>query len=194
MAVIKKEASLLPESENPRSFGSRFFKWITTVGRVTIVLTEFIVISAFVSRFWLDRKNSDLSEVSRQKQSILESVIPFEKEFVQLQQRLIYIKDFYNNQPEYDKQIDSLVTSTPQDLFFENFSISKDEKLKLITINTSLIAYKEESIVSFITNLMVNPDIYQVNVNKIEKKEKENKYSISLTLLFKSTKASIKKT
>jgi hypothetical protein len=190
--AVKKEVSLLPESENPRSFLARFFKWVTTAGRATIIITELIVISAFISRFWLDRKNSDLSEISRQKQAILESVIPFETDFVKLQQRLTYIKDFYNNQPEYNKQIDSLIKSTPEDLFFERLSISKDEKSNLVTINTSLTAYKEESIVSFITNLMVNPDIDQVNVNKIEKKEKENQYSVSLTLLFKSAKANNK--
>ena len=188
----KKEISLLPESENPNSFGVRFFNWITTAGRAVIVITEFVVISAFVSRFWLDRKNSDLSEISRQKQAILESVIPFEADFTKLQQRLIYIKDFYNNQPEYSNQINSLINSTPEDLFFERLSISRDEKLKTVTINTSLIAYKEEVIVSFITNLMANPDIDQVNVDKIEKKERENQYSVSLTLLFKKAKANIK--
>jgi len=188
----KKEISLLPESENPRSFGSRFFKWITTTGRVAIVLTELIVISVFISRFWLDRKNSDLSEVLRQKQSILENVIPFEEEFTGLQQRLSYIKDFYSKQPEYNNQIDSLITSTPQSVFYETLSISKDEDSKTTTINTSLIAYKEEDIVSFITNLMLNPDIDKVNVNKIEKKEKENQYSIFLTLFFKPIKVNSK--
>ena len=190
--AVKKEISLLPESENPNSIGVHFFNWVTTAGRGTIVITEFIVILAFISRFWLDRKNSDLSEISRQKQSILESVVPFESEFVKLQQRLAYIKDFYNNQPQYDKQINSLITSTPQDLFFEKLSISNNEQSKSITIDTSLVAYKEESIVSFITNLMLNPDIDQVNVNKIEKKEKESQYSISLTLFFKSAKANTK--
>ena len=187
--AVKKELSLLPESENPRSFGARFFKWITSTGRVTIILTELIVISVFISRFWLDRKNSDLSEISRQKQAILESIVPFEKEFIQLQQRLSYIKNFYSNQPKYDNQINSLIVSTPEDLFYETLSVSQDEKSKATTINTSLIAYKEESIVSFITNLMLNPDIDQVNVNKIEKKEKENKYSVSITLFFKPIKA-----
>lgn len=190
--AAKKEISLLPESENPRSFGARFFKWITTTGRVTIIFTELIVISVFISRFWLDRKNSDLSEVSRQKQAILESIAPFETEFVQLQERLTYIKDFYQNQPDYNKQINSLVTSTPQDLFFEKLSVNRDEKTKLTIINTSLIAYREESIVSFITNLMLNPEIDQVNVQKIEKKEKENQYSISLTLLFKPVSSNTK--
>ena len=187
--AVKKEISLLPESENPRSFGARFFKWITTTGRVVIILTELVVISVFMSRFWLDRKNSDLSEISRQKQAILESVIPFETEFIQLQQRLAYIKNFYSSQPDYEKQINSLISSTPQDIFYDRLSVSKDEKSKSTVINTSLTAYREESLVSFITNLMLNPDIDQVNVNKIEKKEKESQYSISITLFFKPVKA-----
>jgi hypothetical protein len=190
--ATKKEISLLPQSQNPRSFGARFFKWITTTGRVAIILTELIVISVFISRFWLDRKNSDLSEISRQKQAIIESVVPFETEFTQLQQRLAYIKNFYANQPEYDQQINSLISSTPQDLFYDKILVSKDEKTKLTSITTSLIAYKEESIVFFITNLMLNPDIDQVDVNKIEKKEKENRYSISLTLFFKPVKTDTK--
>ena len=190
--AIKKELSLLPESENPRSFGARFFKWITTTGRVTIILTELIVISVFISRFWLDRKNSDLSEIARQKQAILESAIPFEAEFIGLQKRLSYIKNFYSNQPEYNKQISSLISSTPTDLFYDKLSISTDEKTKTTTIDTSLIAYKEESIVSFITNLMLNPDISQVDITKIEKKEKENQYSVSLVLYFNAVKAETK--
>jgi len=186
--AIKKELSLLPESENPRSFGARFFKWITTTGRVTIVLTEFIVISVFISRFWLDRKNSDLSEIARQKQAILESATPFETEFINLQQRLSYIKSLYSNQPEYDKQISSLIFSTPPDIFYNQLSISMDKKTKITIIDASLTAYKEESIVSFITNLTLNSDINQVDVTKIEKKEKENKYLISIVLYFNENK------
>lgn len=188
----KKELSLLPESENPRSFKAHFFKWVTTTGRVTIVLTELIVISVFISRFWLDRKNSDLSEVARQKQAILESTTPFETEFTQLQSRLSYIKNFYANQPDFSQQINSLISSTPSDLFYNKISISTDKKTNNTVINASLIAYKEESIVSFITNLALNPDIDQLDITKIEKKEKENQYSISLTLYFNSVKSETK--
>jgi len=183
--AIKKELSLLPESENPRSFGARFLKWITTTGRTTIVITELIVISVFISRFWLDRKNSDLSEVVRQKQAIIESATPFVTEFTGLQKRLSYIKNFYSNQPEYSQQISSLISSTPSDLFYNKISVFTDEKTEMTVVTTSLSAYKEESIVVFITNLMLNPDIDQVNITKIEKKEKENQYSVSLTLNFK---------
>ena len=71
----------MPDSYNPNSFNARFIKWLTTIGRWVMTLTELIVISAFISRFWLDRKNSDLSDLIRQKQAILESTQYFESEF-----------------------------------------------------------------------------------------------------------------
>jgi len=185
--AVKKELSLLPEAENPNSFSARLFYWLTTVGRWVIVLTELIVVSAFISRFWLDRKNSDLSEVLRQQQAILESTQDFEKEFSLFQQKLKTIKNFYSNEPNYDQKIISFVNSTPQDIVFNNLSVKKDNTSGNITANASLTAYNEDSIVSFISNLMLNPDIQNVDVDKIEKKDKENNYSVSVSLVFKNS-------
>jgi len=186
--AIKKELSLLPDTENPNSFSARVFKWLTTIGRSVIVITELIVVLAFLSRFWLDRKNSDLSEVVRQQQAILESTQNFENEFSSLQQRLIMIKNFYAKQPQYDQQIDLLVTSTPQDIIFNNLSVNYDPSTTQTKAIASLTAFKEDSIVNFITNLMVNPGIQSVDINQIEKKSKENNYSISISVVFKNSK------
>ena len=80
----KKEISLLPAEENLNTFSARFLKWVTSVGRVVIVFVELIVIGAFLSRFWLDRKNSDLSETLRQQKAILASTQEFEKDYLEL--------------------------------------------------------------------------------------------------------------
>ncbi len=184
--VNKKELSLLPDAENPHSFSARAIKWVTTIGRWVIVLTELVVIVAFISRFWLDRKNSDLSEVIRQRQAILASTHEFEEEFKSFQQRLIYVRNFYQNQPTYDEKVDTLVKSTPNDLTYESISIKQDTKNSDITISASLFAFNEESIVDFINNLKLNPKIDLVNINKIEKKANENHYLISVTAVFKN--------
>jgi phosphoribosylformylglycinamidine (FGAM) synthase PurS component len=185
--AIKKEISLLPEAENPNSFSTRLFKWLTTVGRWVIVLTELIVVGAFLSRFWLDRKNADLSETVRQDQSILESTKDFEAEFNSLQERLKSIRNFYANEPQYNQQIDILVNSTPKDLIYNNISVTHDTKLNQIKADASLMAFKENSIISFISNLMLNPNIESVNINQIEKKDKENNYSIDISVVFKNS-------
>jgi len=181
--AIKKEISLLPEAENPNSFGAVFFKWLTTVGRWIIVVTELVVILAFISRFWLDRKNSDLSEIVRQQQSILDSTKYFESEYTSFQERLKTIKEAYANQPEYDQYLLSLIKSTPQDLVYNTISTQKNSDNEIVT-TASLISSNENSIVNFISNLMLNPDIKSVDIDKIEKKPKENNYTVLISLVF----------
>lgn len=187
--AVKKEVSLLPNSENPNSFSSRLIKWSTTTGRVVIIFTELIVVCAFISRFWLDRKNSDLSEILRQKTAILQSTQTFEAEFKQLQQKLSSIKVSYANQPKYDQQLASLIKSTPEEIYYKDISLSQDEKTLQTVVVSDLIAYREDIIVNFITNLMVNPDIKQVDIKRIEKKPKENQYDVLVSLVFNSPTA-----
>jgi Tfp pilus assembly protein PilN len=180
----KKEVSLLPDSENVNSFGSRFIRWITTAGRFVIVFTELIVISAFISRFWLDRKNADLSDVIRQQKAILASTQDFEKEYTLLEQRLKFVKDFYANRPSFTPQLNSLIESTPPDIVFQALSVDTDPETGKIAASLDLEAYKENSIIDFVTNLTVNPDIETVIVNNINKRPKENNYVIRINLVF----------
>lgn len=187
--AIKKELSLLPDSENPNSLNARIFKWLTTVGRWVIVMTELVVVLAFISRFWLDRKNSDLSETIRQQQAILSTTQNFESEYKSLQQRLTLIKKFYDNDPKYDQKISLLINSTPNDLVYKNLSIKTDTQTNKVTAEASLIAFNEVSIIAFINNLKLNKDIETVNINQIEKKSEENNYSISFSVIFKNSKS-----
>jgi hypothetical protein len=181
----KKEISLLPDEENPDSPSARLLQWITTVGRFVIVFTELIVICAFISRFWLDRKNSDYSDILRQQKAILESTQAFEKDYSLLQQRLKVIKDFYSKTPKYNSKIISLAESTPKDIIFNRLVVENDTDRKSIVANIELTSYKEEAIVDFITNLTVNENIQTVDVKSIEKKPKENQYAVKLFLVFK---------
>jgi len=179
----KKEISLLPDEENLNSLSARIFQWLTTVGRYIIVFTELIVICAFLSRFWLDRMNSDLDEVIRQQEAILDSTNSFATQYSQLQQRLGVIKDFYQNQPDYQSKIQTLSDSTPLDITYTNLTLDRDTKNN-ITAKINFTAYQENSIVDFITNLIVNPQIASVDIQTIEKKTKENIYHVNLSLVF----------
>jgi hypothetical protein len=181
----KKEISLLPDEENINSLSSRIIRYLTTVGRYIIVFTELIVIGAFLSRFWLDRKNSDLSEVIRQQKAIMQSTGNFEKDYNELKIRLETIKTFYSSQPDFKSKISSITTSTPLDIIYRTFAISQSPTTGKTAASISLIAYNEESIVNFISNIILNPDIASVSVNSIEKQPKDTKYNISISLSFK---------
>lgn len=180
-----KDPSLLPDSENNNTIFGRVLRWLTTVGRFVIVFTELIVISAFLSRFWLDRKNSDLSEVIRQQKAILESTKDFEIEFNLLQDRLGVIKDFYSVSHRSQSQIETLVESTPFEITYSSLSLTPLSKSSPATAELNLVSPREEAIVDFITNLTVNPQIQEVKVKNIEKKPRDSRYFINLSLIFK---------
>ncbi len=180
----KKEISLLPEDIDLNSTSSRILRWVTTVGRVVIIVTELIVIGAFLSRFYLDRKNADLSEIIRQQKAILDSTQNFENEFTDIQTKLTTIKKVYSATPDYDVKIQNLVSSTPLDIKYERLTVKKSDNGQ-ISADISLFAYQEESIVNFITNLILNPETDSVNVKSIQKNSKENFYRVSISLTFK---------
>ena len=185
--LAKKEMSFLPEEENVNSITARFVRWITTVGRFVIVFTELIVICAFLSRFWLDRTNSDLSEVVRQQKAILESTVDFENDYNQLQKRLKLIKNYYQNQPEYQSCLTTLVESTPAEISYTSLEINRNSTNQIVA-DINLSAYNESSIVDFITNLFVNPKVSSVDIKVIEKKPKDTKYNVDLSLVFNPVK------
>ncbi len=185
MPPPKKEISLLPSEENLNSPLAKITKWATSTGRVVIIFVELIVILAFLSRFSLDRRNADLSETLRQQKAILASTKDFESDYVSLQKRLSYIKDFYSNEPQYVALIDSLVSSVPNDIYFQLFTFKKDPDNQQLYCQAQLYSFQEQSLIDFITNVGLNPDVESVNVQKIEKKAKDNKYFLDVTIFFK---------
>ncbi len=175
----QKEITLLPQESDNNSLSSRIIRYSSSIGRYIIVFTELIVISAFLSRFWLDRQNSDLSETLRQQKAIVDSTAEFDKEYSSLQSRLKYIDTQYKNQPKYVQNITALVSSLPADIFFQNLTLNRDTAL------VSIYSYQEDSLVNLIVNLSQNPNIATVDIRKIEKKSKDAKYFVDIFLKFK---------
>lgn len=185
----KKEISLLPQEENSQSPLARFLRWATGVGRVVIIFTELIVILAFFSRFWLDRENADLSDTLRQQKAIIASTKEFEEDYLSLQERLNYIDKFYKNRPDFTRYMRSLVSTVPNDIFFQSLAFKKQPDKSDLSCVAQLYSYQESSLVDFITNASLNPDIDSVDVRRIEKKSRDNKYYLDVVINFKNSEA-----
>lgn len=63
--------NLLPKDSFEFSALGKILKWTTSVGRVLVVMTEFVVILAFASRFYFDKKLNDLTEELEGKTAII---------------------------------------------------------------------------------------------------------------------------
>ena len=70
--------NLLGQQDLEHTPWGRIVSWATTYGRYIMITTEIMVLLAFISRFSLDRKNTDLTEEVTQKQAILEANTSFE--------------------------------------------------------------------------------------------------------------------
>lgn len=181
---ITKKLSLLPDSENSNSFLSRFLNWITSVGRVVIIFTELIVVAVFLSRFYLDRQNADLSERIRQQRAILNSVKKFEEEFKILQKQVTVIQNLKKQaNPNYDQKLKYIAQATQPSIIFQNLSLSLKDSV--ITANISFNSPSEEELVNFISNLSLHPKVKSVDIQKIEKKPKNNSLFVDLVVTFK---------
>lgn len=89
---ITPEINLLPENELENRPGGKFLKWALSWGKKVVILTELIVVSAFLSRFWLDSEVANLSEEIDRRKTIITSSDDFEKEFRAAKFRLEKVK------------------------------------------------------------------------------------------------------
>ena len=178
----KKEISLLPEQNAAEIVAGKFVKCILSVGRYIVIFTELIVIGAFMSRFWLDRKNSDLSEKIRQQKAILTSTQIFEMEFRDFQMRVNKISDGIQEKYLPVEALDLVAASLPTDVLLSDFRYSKEKE----GIKASLKAqiFSEAGLAEFIDRLIDNPSIATVQIGTIEKEEGKGGMTIQFIVNF----------
>jgi Tfp pilus assembly protein PilN len=159
--------NLMDQPEFESSSVGRLLTWAITYGRYIMIGTEIIVLLAFISRFSLDRRLTDLREEISQKQLILQANLPFEHDFIQLQQSLDKIQKLLNGQ---DKQVSILYfisSLLPSDVIITDYSQNAKNDLQLsLTAGTtngfSLFLQRMQS-----SNLFSNIDIVSIQKDAI---------------------------
>jgi len=155
MAARKKEEiNLLPQCGFKSTTTGRILSWVLSSFRIIVIVTEIIVMIAFLSRFWLDAQNTDLTEELDQKQAVLAASLNFEREFKNTQKRLKIYSDL-----TYDKLSKATVANTvskllPPDIFLSVITFKDRE------IGISGISPNEKSIQQLIVNLN-SSDIFE---------------------------------
>jgi len=153
MAAPKKhDIELLPKEEWERTSIGKFLKWTLSVGRYIVIVTELIVILAFISRFKLDRDLTDLCEEIKQKQNVVEANSRFEQDFRFLQKRLSTIEGLEKERSVPAKVIEKLALIIPTDVIIDKLTVSGNE------IGLSATALSDQGLASFLNNLKTSPN------------------------------------
>src|SRR3989344_780469 len=88
--------NLIPQDEFESSTFGRVLKWALSTFRIMVIVTELLVMSAFLSRFWLDARNSDLNEEIEIKKAQIGAYQDVEDSFRKYQAKLVLAKSLYS--------------------------------------------------------------------------------------------------
>lgn len=148
-AQKKKETkiNLLPQDKFAASPVGRVLSWLLSTFRIIVILIEFVVMGAFLSRFWLDAKNSDLNDELKQKSALVQASSDFEQEFRSVQQKLATIKTLESLSTNFSEDSQKIASATPSDIFL--VSSAKAEG----NMSISGTSPSERSIAQLIANL-----------------------------------------
>lgn len=116
--------NLLPKTEFEMSFWGRFIKWALTTGRYIIILTELVVIIAFMSRFKLDRDASDIGDAILGKQALLEASSNTEKTLRLVQSKLDWADQKAETAPKINFLLDKIFDEKIVSLSIKNTDIN----------------------------------------------------------------------
>lgn len=155
-----KQINLIPQDNFETSDFGRILKWALGSFRVMVIVTELIVMSAFLSRFWLDSRNSDLNDEIDVAQSQILAYQDIEDEFRSLQKRTSLAKSIYG-ETKVTTIINDIVGLMPETISLSSLSNSEDE----ITIKAT--SFSEQSIAEFLVNLDKSKNLGNINLTQV---------------------------
>ncbi|BCX14499.1 MAG: hypothetical protein KatS3mg088_182 [Patescibacteria group bacterium] len=180
MAALKrqKQINLLPKDKFSESDVGRIVFWFLSTFRIMVIVVELIVVAAFLSRFWLDSKNADLSDEIKQKEAQIRAFEETEKKFRELQKRLVAFSTLSSQTSTYSilglisKQMPPKITlysinflpdeisvagNTPTDQELAQFLVNLKSENRFEKITLAQLSPKKEdaSILSFTIYLKV---------------------------------------
>lgn len=161
MAARKSTIELLPQEDWQKGKFGRLLKWALTVGRYIVIITELIVILAFLSRFKFDRDLTDLNEKIKQQQAIIQSSTQFEQKFRFLQKQLLNIETLEKERLQTNRVLTELASLTPIDVYLSDLNIT-DKEVKL-----TATALSEGGLASFLNNLKKSPSFDKISLSQV---------------------------
>src|SRR3972149_5141698 len=118
MAARGRGINLLVPSEFGQSFWGKSLKGAVTSGRYVVIITEMIVVVAFLSRFKLDTDLNRLNSAIADKKVVLDSLAGKETEFKIVQKKVSWVNQILNRKTAAGDVLQAIVEKTPEGVRF----------------------------------------------------------------------------
>ena len=157
------------------SIFEKFIDWALTIGRLVVILTEVIALSAFVYRFTLDRQLIDLHSKIKQKTAIVGYLKGREETYRNLQDRLSVASTFSDSGEKKIKTFNDIIELSVGGMTFNELVLTENHVK--IDANFQYIS----SLTSFVNSLKNYSAIGNVSIEKIENKLSNALIAVSIT-------------
>ena len=165
MAKKQKLINLLPQEEFAASTAGRILAWTLSTFRIIVIVVEMVIMSAFLSRFWLDARNADLNDEIDQKQAIVVASQDFETAFRNAQKKLAIVSELGDVESNPAQLLSDVTSGMPLDISLSNYTFT-DELIKVKGVSSS-----EQSIAQFMANLSENIAFEDINLTQLDTEE-----------------------
>lgn len=165
--------NLLPQEEFEGSIMGRVLKWAMTTFRYIVIVTEMVVMGAFLSRFWLDAQNSDLNDLLDIKTAQILVQEEFEKEFRNTQTRLSIFQAL-NKEKAASGTLEQVTTRIPEGIRLQSLSFTDQDNV----LQVKGISGSEVGIAQFIANLRDEKTFKKVELSQVGSSEDNQGFTI----------------
>lgn len=173
MAKTALTINLLDSKGEP--FLDKLLRWMLSIGRLIVILTEVIALSAFVYRFSIDRRIVDLNDEIKDKQLILGQLERPERLYRNLQERLATASKLERSESETTNRFNDIVTLAIGRIRFNTLLVSNTEiKIDGSTPSTAQLNY-------FIQQLRQLPSIQTISIDKLDNKTSQGSISFVIS-------------
>jgi len=172
----KRQINLLIKDTFEDSPLGKFLKWAIGAGRWIVVFTDLIVISAFLSRFYFDTKLANLYDDIKQSQAVIGATSELEQSFRFLQKRLSLLAGLHKTEFKSSENSAFVTNVLPPNVVLTDFSINQE------SLTLSGKSLSESGITALLRNLLLSPQVSQVNISKLAMGGKEEIGVISFSI------------
>lgn len=174
----RKIINLLPQEEFAVSTPGRILSWLLSSFRIIVIVTEMVVMIAFLSRFWLDAKSADLNDSIKQRQSIIAASADFEQEFKKTQKEILIFSELTMEDHLTTDYLDNVSSFLPPEVALISFSLIGNE------IRLEGVSPSERSIAQFVANLESTDVFKEVSITQVST-DKEYQFLLNYSLKLK---------
>jgi len=160
----------------------RIISFALSIGRILIIVTELVALSAFLYRFTLDRTLVNLHDRIAQEEAIVKLLHDNETIFRSLQDRLSLSSTLLSQGVLLPKYVTDVVSFAPFDMQINTLSVATDA----IRIQASVQSV--DSLTNFVNQLKTYSSITNVSIDRIDDKTQTGTISVNITGQLKQVK------